>query len=422
MVHTLHKLLRQAAKNEGVVEELEASTDAETRVEGYARESNLGWAAAALATQREAILAHWLDVATSQPFHHGHRGRAVADDIPRLLDALIDYLQEAAPTTVNAGAPMADVAIQAAAQGHALTRVEQGLRPHDVLLEFRLLRQEMGHALRAAIPDGAPSGDVLAAELLLDDALDGAMGLALDALTAQIEQLREEFLATTIHEVRQPITRIKGFVQLAERCLDRSPPDMVRVRESLRHIQRAADDMQAELSTLAEASQTALGGATLQVGPTDLASLIHEVVGHLNPDIVRRIRLEMPPGEGVTGQWDAGRLAHVLNNLLSNAVKYSPPDTPVTVALTGDADSVTLSVRDEGIGIPPEELPRLFQRYVRSQNAVAQHIEGLGLGLYLCRRIVEAHGGRIWATSRGPQQGTTIFVELPRLPARVMGG
>jgi signal transduction histidine kinase len=387
--------------------------DAATRVEDYARESNLVWVTDALRERRDEILQRWLDAATAQPFHHGHPDHAVADHIPRLFDALLTYLQRATPLAVDPSAPIEDTAIQVAAQGHALARVDQGLQPAEVLVEFRLLRQELWRALRLELPEGAPTSDVIAAELLLNDGLDGAAALALSALTARLEQAREEFLATTVHDVRQPITRVSGFAQLAERLLASPAPDLPRMQDAIHQIREGVDEMRRLLDTLVDASGIALGALVLHPAPTDLVALVREVVAHADPEVAKRVRLEMPADRPVTGQWDAGRIAQVLSNLLSNAAKYSPPDSPIAVTVESQADSVALSVRDEGIGIPAEDLPRVFERYARAHNAVARDIEGLGLGLYLCRGIVEAHGGRIWATSPGIGQGATIVVQLP---------
>jgi signal transduction histidine kinase len=104
----------------------------------------------------------------------------------------------------------------------------------------------------------------------------------------------------------------------------------------------------------------------------------------------------------------------VVRNLLSNAVKYSPAETPIEVTISAPGAMVEFSVRDYGIGVAADELPRLFERYRRARGAVAHGIEGVGLGLYLTQGIVQAHGGRIWAESAGPGAGTTFHVILPR--------
>ncbi|GAC1326601.1 MAG: hypothetical protein NVSMB22_17590 [Chloroflexota bacterium] len=389
------------------------SADVERRVEEYTRQSNLSWVTVALVAHRKEILSRWLEAAAEQPFHHGRRDSAVADHIPELFDALVHFLQRAEPRSIDPGAPLNDPDIQAGAQGHALARAQQGLEPGDVLVEFRLLRQELWHALRMVIPDGAPTGDVVSAEMLLNDALDGAAALALTALTTRLEQLREEFLATTLHEVLQPMTRMTGFVQLAQRVLSRPEPNLADVREALAQVRRATDEMDDLLRTLVDASRTALGGIQLDVSTVDFAGVVRTAVAHLEPEAAHRVSLHIAPDVSTVGEWDAHRLAQVVSNLLSNALKYSPPESPICLRLESDGEAIVLSVNDRGIGIPPDDLARLFQRYSRAQNAVAEGIEGLGLGLYLCREIVEAHGGRIWADSQGAHRGTTFFVELP---------
>jgi signal transduction histidine kinase len=166
-----------------------------TRVEAFVRDADLGRVAAILATARDEILRRWLETARLQPCHAAQPDRAVADHIPHLFDALIVFLRRAAPRSVDPEAPLDDRAVHAAAQEHARARFGQGLGAADVLTEFRLLRQEIGRALRARL-GGAVAADVVGAELLVHDALDGAMTLALAALDAQEAERR--FLAAEV--------------------------------------------------------------------------------------------------------------------------------------------------------------------------------------------------------------------------------
>jgi signal transduction histidine kinase len=389
-------------------------TDMTARVESYARGGDFGWAAGALETHRAEILDRWLEAAKAQPFHCERPEGAVADDIPQLFDALLRYLRCVAPRSADTGAPLDDEAIRRAAQGHALARVENGLRPPDVLTEFRLLRQEVGRALRRAVPNDAANGDIVSADLLLNDALDGAAALALTALTERLEQLREEFLATTVHEVRQPVTKISGFAQLAERVLDRPEIDPIRIREALHQIRDAVGQMNMLLEALVDSSQQALGGLVLQPQAADIADVLTDVIEHLEPEIAQRVRIQVQGEDVLRAQLDVVRTAQVLNNVIGNAAKYSSPSTFITITVVVRGDRAVISVGDDGIGIPEDDLPLLFGRYVRAQNALG-HASGLGLGLYLSRAIVEAHGGRIWAESPGPGKGTTVFIELPLL-------
>jgi signal transduction histidine kinase len=397
------------------LDEIEAQpgSDSDTRVERYTRESDLTWVAAALAANRDEILTRWTDVASDQPFHRGRRGGAVADHIPTLLEALTALLIDALPRATDPPPPSQSIRIRDAAQAHALARTRQGLAPTDVLVEFRLLRQELGHALRQSVPDGAPTSDVMAAELFLNDALDSAMAMALGVLSQQIEQVREEFVATTVHELGQPLTVIRGHVQIMSRHLATENPDIARVKAGITSILEATNELSSLLTNLGEASRARLGNMNLQIEPTDLRVLIPDVVAQLEPEVRSRVRLEFA-GRSTTGPWDPSALGHVFANLLGNAAKYSPAGTPITVKVHEDSDEASVTVLDGGIGIPPDEVETVFDRYGRGRNAIENRIDGLGLGLYLSRTIVEAHGGRIWLESTGTGQGTAVHVVLPR--------
>jgi signal transduction histidine kinase len=123
-------------------------------------------------------------------------------------------------------------------------------------------------------------------------------------------------------------------------------------------------------------------------------------------------RIEVKAPARVKGVWDAARLQQVLQNLMTNAIKYAPEGGEVRVAVKADARQVTVSVRDRGLGIAPEELPQLFERFYRV--ARTRGLEGSGLGLYICQGIISAHGGRIWAASEGLGLGSTFAFSLPR--------
>lgn len=394
-------------------------TDPDARVETLARDTDLSWVAAALSARRQQILENWLDAVVKQPAYRGHREAGVADDIPHLFDAVVALLHRDAPRWVDPTAPLDDPAVLTAAESHARARSDQGLQPADVLTEFRFLRQEIWRALRSHLSDDVPVRDVLGAEVLVNDALDGVMAVALRALTERTEAVREDFLATTVHEVRQPITVVRGAAQLAARLLNRPKPDLGLVAEQLRQIQSTSDRMAALLLTLVETSRAALGKLELEPAPTDLQAIVRTAVERLGPVYGKRVEVAAPPGLQASGVWDAGRLDHVVSNVISNALKYSPLDAPVKVELDADADAVRLAVHDRGVGIDPDDLPKLFQRFVRARSTVEAGIGGIGLGLYLSRAVVEGHGGRIWAESEGRNLGTTVRMVLPRRPASI---
>jgi signal transduction histidine kinase len=142
--------------------------------------------------------------------------------------------------------------------------------------------------------------------------------------------------------------------------------------------------------------------------------LLRNAVGRLDPDTAARVKLDLTGELNAIGEWDPAFVERVLANVLSNAIKYSPPGMPVDAIVWNEGEAVRLAVRDRGIGLAPDELERLFQRSARSRGAVQQGTQGLGLGLYLSKGIIDAHAGRIWAEAPGRGQGTTLHVLLPR--------
>lgn len=387
--------------------------DVDRRVEVLAQGADLGEVARVLATQRTAILARWLAAATQQPFHRGRPERAVADHIPPLFDALVALLQRSAPRWVDPGAPLDDPAVLKAAQDHAQARFQAGLQAGDMVTEFRLLRQEIGRALRRHLADQAPSSDTVGADLLINDALDGAITLSITALACQVDDARQEFLARTVHDVRQPLTAISGSLQWAQRRLSRPEPDTAGALDAIHRAQAAMVQTLALLTTLGDVTRLALGMADLHVSRLDMRVVVAAAMGRLAPEAAARVRFTVADGTATTGWWDRAALDRVIDNLLSNALKYAPAGTPVDVTVRSDDDALYVSVGDRGIGLAPGDPEQLFGRYTRASGALALGIPGEGLGLYLCRGLVEAHGGRIWAESPGPGQGTTIHVRLP---------
>ncbi len=331
------------------------------QVEEYARGANFAWVASVLTQHRDQIVGGWLDAASAQHFHKGRRERAVADHIPLLLDVLTVMLNTTAPSWIAARAPIEDLGILAAAQSHARARATQGLTPADVVVEFRLLRQEIWRALRTSLPDEAPTGDVVAAEMLINDALDSAITQGLAALTDYVQQLREEFLATTVHDVRQPLTVILGETQMLAKLLSRTAPDPERLHSGVKRIDASARRMMAMLEMLADMSRIALGSLDLQLGEANLEEIVSDVLIHCATEDAGRTLVRVRPEANLTGTWDRTRLMQVVENLLSNAFKYSASGTPVEIDLDADEDTALLVVRDYGKGSPARR-SRLYSR------------------------------------------------------------
>jgi signal transduction histidine kinase len=181
----------------------------------------------------------------------------------------------------------------------------------------------------------------------------------------------------------------------------------------IRQAVEETDRLSAMLSTLGSASRVALGRVELQAQPTDLREVVHTALERLGPETVVRCRIDIQPKAITNGAWDRQLLERVLVNLLSNAAKYSAASSPIEFTVRNQNDSAHVAVRDQGIGLAPDELGELFQSYGRTRRARERGTAGAGLGLYVSRGIVEAHGGRIWAESPSPGRGTTVHLLLP---------
>jgi signal transduction histidine kinase len=382
-------------------------------VDPLAAAGDLGWVAALLAECRDDVLDRWVKAAARQVFHHGRLELAVSNHFGRLYDAVVVLLRGAPGSADHASAWANPEALQAA-EDHAEDRVSQGLEPSDVVVEFRLLREETGRAVLMHVPDGVPVGDAIRATMLMNSVFDGALMVILRTLSRHLDETRAEVLATATHDLGQPLTTIKGAVQLAHRALERPQPNMKVVADAHGRALAGTEHVIRLLARLAEGARLATGDVDLQPTDTDLADVLRRAVARLAGPDEARVRLDVPatPGEA-SGRWDPLGLERVADNLLSNALKYSPADAPVEVVLRRLDDTVELTVRDAGIGLEKNEIARLFRRYQRARGAIESAVAGTGLGLYFARAMVDAHRGRIWATSPGRGEGTTVHVLLP---------
>ena len=376
--------------------------------------TDFGWAITALIVRRDDVLTSWLETARAQPFHAAHPERTVSDDIPRLYDAVVEFLTFSTSGWRSPGSPIDHPSVLSAANSHARARAEQGLQPSDIVTEFRILRRAIWKGLRDQLGDLRPTGDVISAELLVNDAIDGAITVGLAALTSRIEEIREDFLVATIHDIRQPITTIKGLVQLSHRYLSRENPEILRARTALTDIATQVDQLNGTIDYLIDVSRAALGQLSLQLSPVDLSLLIPEIVRQSAVHHLREIRLSLPEEGLATGEWDAMRIRQVMANILSNALKYSPPGSPIDIEVRASTEFAEVLIRDYGMGLDATDLSKIFHRYYRTSSAIEGDLEGSGIGLYLCAQIIEAHRGKIWAESNGPGHGATVHFTLPR--------
>ncbi|WP_375755210.1 ATP-binding protein [Corallococcus exercitus] len=229
--------------------------------------------------------------------------------------------------------------------------------------------------------------------------------------------IRDQFLSMASHELRTPLTPLKATLDLLVRQLGSGPAmNPERQRDTIARLNRQVDRLTRLIGDMLDVSRLQSGRFTLTVAPMDLVALAREVVERIQstrPERQGLLSLEAT-AESLMGRWDEQRLDQLLTNLVENALRYSPPGTPVAVRVLEDADGVRVEVEDRGIGIPEESVPQLFTPFFRARNAAEHYAGGLGLGLAICREIVERHGGRIGVKSDGPGQGTCFTVWLPR--------
>ena len=263
-------------------------------------------------------------------------------------------------------------------------------------------------------------------ELVLARALGNLIALLLEreqlvqashAARQQVETLeqekveRETFISLVAHELRTPLTVISGQAQFMERHMH----DEARRAESLRKIRVQTKRLQRLIDDLLDVSRIASGTFEMAPEMIDLCALAKSTMEEQQATTQRHtLRLEAPNAP-LMGMWDRLRLSQALSNLLSNAIKYSEGGE-VHVCIRLLEEEVQVSVRDQGAGMTAEEIDQLFQLYSRLERT--RKIAGNGLGLYLTRGIIEAHGGRLWASSPSPGQGSTFTFTLPLRRAR----
>ncbi|WP_224363606.1 ATP-binding protein [Hyalangium versicolor] len=225
-------------------------------------------------------------------------------------------------------------------------------------------------------------------------------------------RVRDDFLTVASHELKTPLTPLSLRLASLERRLEQGEPaDPSSLRHARQHLLR----LTALINDLLDASRIESGGLALHPQPTRLDALTEHVIRVTEGTHGAEHRIAFHPSSTplqVLG--DPYRLEQVIANLLENALKYSPDGGTIDVALEPRDELALLSVRDPGIGIPADQQQHLFERYFRARNVSTHSYGGLGLGLYICRDIVERHGGRIWVESE-VGRGSTFYVALPTL-------
>jgi signal transduction histidine kinase len=266
-----------------------------------------------------------------------------------------------------------------------------------------------------AIITGQRESARLRALIAEEEAVERADELALaNQKLEQANQLKDQFLSMASHELKTPITTIRGNAQVALRRLSKQgdlPPELETMRTALEKIDEQTRRLNYLVDDLLDLSSIRAGKIELRLEQCDLREICREVIEEQRFLSGRIIELESP-SLPLMLQCDYNRLSQVIVNLLSNAIKYSPQESPIKVRVDQRDTVAIIQVHDAGKGIPEDQQTQIFEPFYRVPGTAASSKRGMGLGLAISKDIVERHGGRIWCKSQSGQ-GTTFFVELP---------
>jgi signal transduction histidine kinase len=276
------------------------------------------------------------------------------------------------------------------------------LRPVEALTEAARRMERGDLSQRVAVQTNDEIGELAHAFNSMADGL------------ARLEQLRRNMVTDVAHELRTPLSNIRGYLEALQDGVTQPSPEVIgSLHDEAMLLTRLVNDLQ-ELA-LAEAGQLKL---VLQ--PTAVEQIISQVVSVMQPTAASKglglqadVQQNLPPVMA-----DPGRVAQVLQNLINNAMTYTQAGGTITVTASPGASAaeVQLSVRDTGIGIAPEHLPFVFDRFYRVDQSRTRATGGSGLGLTIVKQLVEAHGGHVWAKST-LGQGSTFLFTLPVAPS-----
>jgi signal transduction histidine kinase len=362
----------------------------------------------------ELILAEWEAFAASVlPPGVGMTSLALRDHAPEILDAVVKDIataqtREAQAEKSKGRAPRVLGSPETAAQTHAVLRAQSGCDINQLVAEYRALRASV---LRLWI-DACPLDEASGREIIrFDEAIDQAIAESVGDFHAQVERSRNLFLGMLGHDMRTPLNAIVATASLLT-ALNAGE----QVSAAAGRLIRSGASMRILLDDLVDFNRTHLGlGIKVVQTDIDLAEVLGGEVEQLrsvHPD--RRIEFAVT-GDAV-GHCDGGRLKQVLRNLVLNAIVHGSPNTPIRVALVGEEPEIRLKVTNEGPAIDPSVQSQMFDPLKRGLAPTSSHEynDGLGLGLFIVREIVLAHGGRVEVRSDSTAKNTTFTVILPR--------
>jgi two-component system phosphate regulon sensor histidine kinase PhoR len=228
----------------------------------------------------------------------------------------------------------------------------------------------------------------------------------------RLERVRQEFVANVSHELKTPLSVIQACV---ETLLDGAVEDPQHRGSFLQSIATQGNRLHALILDLLSLARIESGGEAFHLQEVGVGEAVQECLGRhsARAEGKKQTLLATPPADGTDAVWaDEEAVGQILDNLVDNALKYTPEGGRIEVRWHGEAEGLLIEVRDTGIGIPPRDLPRVFERFYRVDRARSRELGGTGLGLSIVKHLVQAMHGSVWADSQ-PGQGATFFVRLP---------
>lgn len=230
----------------------------------------------------------------------------------------------------------------------------------------------------------------------------------------ELDQQKNEFVSMASHQLRGPLTAVKGYgSMLLEGDFGELQP---MVKEAVEKIYKSTQDLVVVVGDYLDVSRIEQGRMQYDFSTFDLKELVTMVVGELKP-VAEKAKLtldfDVTPNMSYMVNADKGKIKQVIGNLIDNSIKYTPSGgIHVWITAKVPEKKVLVSISDTGVGIHPDVMPKLFAKFTRAPDASETNILGTGLGLYVAKKMIEAHHGRVWAESAGPGKGSTFFIEL----------
>ncbi len=229
----------------------------------------------------------------------------------------------------------------------------------------------------------------------------------------ELDQMKSEFLSLATHQIRAPLTAIRGYAaNILEGDYGDVPP---KVRGALQVISTSCQNLVVIVGEFLDISRIEQGRMKYDLADFDATALVQEIITELKPNIDKTgLSMDLQVADYVcTARGDAGKIKQILGNIIDNSIKYTKRGG-IIVSLSADQNFVTVKISDTGIGIAPEDIPKLFTKFTRAKDAFRTNVIGTGLGLYIAKQMVEAQGGKIWVESEGLGKGSTFFIRLPK--------